>query len=214
MIDETALDDMSNALDLDWGVNDNNEPYASFGWSSPWPWGGDEEAPNYRIVSVSDKGAVILYYAWVSDPHVTVWREWLSYKIKDGEFKVTSQQIRFLEGICVAEEFYHAYPDGVIDGTMMDYYAYNEAGEALNQNSKDPNMASSAYTGLDAPDTAAIRLLNLLKNDNKIKTNVEYTNDEQTEAVVTFTFTENMSTAKVRMIKPYGKDSIWLPQTY
>lgn len=214
MIDETAMDDMSNTLDLAWGVNDKNEPYASFGWSSPWPWGGEEERPNYRIVSVSDRGAVILYYAWVSDPHVTVWREWVSYKIKDGEFKVTSQQIQFLEGICVAEEFYHAYPDGVIDGTMMDYYAYNEAGQALNQNSKNPNMASSAYTGLDAPDTAAVRLLNLLNNGNKIKTDVEYTNEEQTEAVVTFTFMENMSTAKVRMIKPYGDDSIWLPQTY
>ena len=214
MTDEMALDDMSNALDLAWGVNDKNEPYASFGWSSPWPWGGEEERLNYRIVSISDKGAVILYYAWVSDPHVTVWREWLSYQIKDGEFKVTSQQIQFLEWICVAEEFYHAYPDGVIDGTMMDYYAYNGAGEALNQNSKDPNMASSAYTGLDAPDTAAIRLLNILRSETKIKTDVEYTNEEQTEAVVTFTFMENMSTAKVRMIKPYGEDSIWLPQTY
>ena len=214
MADETVRDEMADTLGLVWGVNDKNEPYASLGWSSPWPWGGDEERPNYRIVSVSDKAAVILYYAWVSDPHVTVWCEWLSYTIKDGEFKVTSHQIQFMEGICVAEEFYHAYPDGVIDDTMMDYYAYNGAGEALNQNSKNPNMASSAYTGLDAPDTAAIRLLNLLKNENKIKTDVEYTNEEQTESVVTFTFMENMSTAKVRMIKPYGENSIWLPQTY
>ena len=75
-------------------------------------------------------------------------------------------------------------------------------------------MASSAYTGLDAPDTAAISLLNLLKNKNKVNTSVEYLNEEKTEAVVTFTFLENASTAKVRMIKPYGEDSIWLPQTY
>ena len=214
MADEMVRDEMADALGLVWGVNDKNEPYASLGWSSPWPWGGDEETKNYRIISVSDKAAVILYYVWVSDPHVTVWREWLSYTVKDGEFKVTSQQIQFLEGICVAEEFYQAYPDGVIDGTMMDYYAYNGAGEALNQNSKNPNMASSAYTGLDAPDTAAISLLNLLKNENKVNTSVEYLNEKKTEAVVTFTFLENASTAKVRMIKPYGEDSIWLPQTY
>ena len=214
LADENIKNDLSDTLDLAWGVNDKNEPYASFGWSSPWPWGSEAEPKNYRIVSVSDRGAVILYYAWVSDPHVTVWREWLSYTIKDGEFKVTSQQIQFLEGICVAEEFYQAYPDGVIDGTMMDYYAYNGVGEALNQNSKNPNMASSAHTGLDAPDTAAISLLNILKNKNKVNTSVEYLNEEKTEAVVTFTFLENASTAKVRMIKPYGEDSIWLPQTY
>lgn len=199
---------------ISWGVNDNNEPYAAFGWSSPWPWGSEGEPKNYRILSVTDKGAVILYYAWVSDPHVTVWREELSYTMQQGVFRVTAQNIQFLEGICVAEEFYNAYPDGVIDDTMMDYYAYNQAGEALNENSKDPSMVSSAYAGLDKPDTAAIRLLNILQNENKVTADVEFLNEEQTEAVVTFTFLENASTAKVRMIKPYGEDSIWLPQTY
>ena len=214
LADENIKNKLSDTLELSWGMDDNNEPYATFGWSSPWPWGSEEEPKDYRIVSVSDREAVILYYAWVSDPHVTVWREELSYTIKNGEFKVTSQQIQFLEGICVAEEFYNAYPDGVIDGTMMDYYAYNQAGEALNDNSKNPNMVSGAYAGLDEPDTAAIRLLNILKNENKVNTEVVYLNKEKTEAVVTFTFLENASTAKVRMIKPYGADSIWLPQTY
>ncbi len=119
-----------------------------------------------------------------------------------------------MEGICVAQEFYEAYPDGVIDGTMMDYYAYNQAGEVLNDNSKNPDMAQSAYGGLDTPDMAAVKLLNLLQNENKVAAEVEYLNEEQTQAVVTFTFLENASTAKVRMIKPYGEDSIWLPQTY
>lgn len=212
MTDETVANDMSDALSLDWGVDDNNESYVTFGWSSPWPWGG--EPKNYRIVSASDNEAVILYYAWVSDPHVTVWREELSYMIKNGEFKVTSHNIEFLQGICVAEEFYKAYPDGVIDDTMMDYYAYNQAGEALNNNAKNPDMASGAYAGLDAPDTAAIILLNILQNENKVIADVEYINEEKTQAIVTFTFLENSSTAKVRMIKPYGADSIWLPQTY
>jgi len=213
MADEAVINDMSDALGLERGVNDNDEPYAAFGWSSPWPWSGEEEPVNYRILSATDKDAVILYYAWVSDPHVTVWREDLSYTVKDGEFQVTSQHIDFLEGICVAEEFYQAYPDGIINGTPMDYYAYNGAGEALNDNAKNPNMAG-AYGGLDAPDTAAVRLLNLLNNENKVAADVEYVNEEKTEAVVTFTFLENASTAKVRMIKPYGEDSIWLPQTY
>lgn len=209
LAEEDMQEELSEAFGLSQGVNDNNEPYAAFGWSSPWPQGS-----SYRIVSASGSEAVILYYAWVSDPHVTVWREELSYTIRDGEFRVTSQDMQFLEGICVAEEFYAAYPDGVIDGTMMDYYAYNQAGEALNENAKNANMAFGAYAGLYQPDTAAINLLNLLKNQNKVTAVVEYTNEEKTEAVVTFAFLENASTAKVRMIKPYGKDSIWLPQTY
>ena len=209
LAEEGMQEELSDTLGLSQGVDDNNEPYVTFGWSSPWPQGS-----SYKIVSASDSKAVILYYAWVSDPHVTVWREELSYTMRDGEFRVTSQDMQFLEGICVAEEFYAAYPDGVINGTMMDYYAYNQAGEALNENAKNPNMASGAYDGLDQPDTAAIKLLNLLKNQNKVTAVVEFTNEENTEAVVTFTFLENASTAKVRMIKPYGEDSIWLPQTY
>lgn len=207
--DKAAISNFDEIGLLVQGVDENNESYVSFGWSSPWPWGGD-----YRIISASDSSAVILYYAWVSDPHITVWRQEISYERKDEGFKVTSQHISFYDAICVAEEFYKAYPDGVIDATMMDYYAYNEAGETLNENAKNPNMATYAYGGLDKPDTAAIRLLNILNNKNKVTTAVEYINEEKTDAVVAFTFMEDMSTAKVRMIKPYGDDGIWLPQTY
>lgn len=207
--DEAAISNLEELGLLEQGVDENNEPYASFGWSSSWPWGGD-----YRIISASDSMAVILYYAWVSDPHLTVWRQEIFYKAEKDSFKVTSQHTKYYDAICVAEEFYKAYPDGAIDGTMMDYYQYNEAGEILNANAKREDASQYAYEGLDAPDTAAVRLLNILDNENKVNTTVEYTNEEKTDAVVTFTFMEDMSTAKVRMIKPYGDDSIWLPQTY
>lgn len=209
--DVSIRSELSDSLALSWGMDDNHVRYTTFGWSSPWPWGGDGK--NYRILSASDGEAVILYYAWVSDPHVWTWREELSYTIQDGKFKVTAENTEFFTAICVAEEFYKAYPDGVINGTMMDYYAYNQAGEALNRNAKNPDMAAGAYMGLDAPDAAAIMLLNILQNENKVTADVEYLNVEKTEAVVTITFLENASTAKVRMIKPYGADSIWLPQT-
>lgn len=210
--DVSIRSELSDSLNLSWGMDDNHVRYTTFGWSSPWPWDGDEK--NYRILSASDGEAVILYYAWVSDPHVWTWREELSYTIQDGKFKVTAENTEFFPAICVAEEFYKAYPDGVIDGTMMDYYAYNQAGEALNGNAKNPDMAAGAYTGLDAPDTAAIKLLNILDNENKVNTSVSYLNEEKTQAVVTFTFLEDASTAKVKMIKPYGEDGIWIPQTY
>ena len=50
-----------------------------FGWSSPWPmWDtSDENSKGYTITTSYDgkNTAEILYYAWTSDPHVTVWKE-------------------------------------------------------------------------------------------------------------------------------------------
>lgn len=48
-----------------------------FGWSSPWPW---DSGQGYRIVACTEADTDILYYAWTSDPHVTVWWEHLTWK--------------------------------------------------------------------------------------------------------------------------------------
>ena len=70
---------------------------ASFGWSSPWPWGAsyDENGKpcNYYIVSATEHTAEILYYAWVSDPHVTVWRELLTYELDGEACIITSESL-------------------------------------------------------------------------------------------------------------------------
>ena len=212
MSDENVRGDISERQLLVARIGDNNERYIDFGWSSPWPWDVGSGEKNYRILEASDSEAVILYYAWTSDPHITVWREELSYKMTDNGFKITSEHLTIFDGICAADDFYKAYPNGDINNTIMDYYN-SWRGETLNANAKNPNMAVGAYAGLDAPDTAAIKLLNILNNRNKVSVSVDYTNEEKTEAVVEFTFLEITGTAKVRMIKPYGDDSIWLPQT-
>ena len=49
---------------------------------------------------------------------------------------ITSETLQFMEGICIAEEYNKAYPNG-ITGTMMDYYSFNGAGEDLNRNAKE-----------------------------------------------------------------------------
>lgn len=187
---------------------EDGKDYAAFGWSSPWPWdlsgGEDASKLNYRIVDIKDRSAEILYYAWVSDPHVTVWRELLTYEIKDDKFAITSEILEYRDNICTLEEFYQAYPHGVIKGTMMDYYSYNEAGEALNEHAKE------RYTELFQPDTAAIALLNLLQNPNKVGTVVKPSKDENT-CTVTLEFYEHGDSVDVTMIRPYGKDGIWLP---
>lgn len=180
---------------------------ADFGWSSPWPW--DKER-DYRIINVTDTEAEILYYAWVSDPHVTVWKENLKYRVENGKLIVEEDNSKFLTYLCVAEEFYEAYPDGVINDTPMDYLR-DDVGEALNENAKQ-NRESEYYAKLFEPKTAAGYLLNLLDNENKVKISSQI--QQNGSAKVTFRFTENESYAYVTMIQPYGEDGIWIPQTW
>ncbi len=196
------------------GIDDEYEA-ASFGWSSPWPWGDtyDESGTscNYHIVSVTDHSAEILYYAWVSDPHVTVWRETLTYDMEGADCVITSETLAFMDGICVAREFYQAYPDGIA-GTMMDYYSFNGAGEALNKNAKE-NREGYGYKNMFEPDTAAVWLLNILNNPNKVGTYLYQPDTDPDICTVTFDFYEDGSTASVQMIRPYGSDGIWVPDS-
>ncbi|MBO5032887.1 MAG: hypothetical protein J6D08_13555 [Lachnospiraceae bacterium] len=212
MMSEEAQQELADRDMLTNGIND--EDYINFGWSSPWPWGnGDNDTIpwNYRIVNVSNQSAEILYYAWVSDPHVTVWREQLAYELKNDTCVIKSESLDYMDNICTAEAFYLAYPNGMIEGTMMDYYSFNGAGEALNNNAKaDKDMRW--YAQLFEPDTAAVYLLNLLKNPNKVGTNVEFDKDTDT-CEVTITFYEDGGTVKIIMIRPYGADGIWLPKS-
>jgi len=186
---------------------DGEKDTASFGWSSPWPWGDKE---NYQIISLTERSAEILYYAWVSDPHVTVWREILTYKMEGNTCIITSETLQFMEGICIAEEYNYAYPKG-ITGTMMDYL-WNGAGEDLNRNAKE-NPTSDWYKKLFEPDSAAIFLLNLLNNPNKVGTRVTKSDTDAAHCTVTFDFYENGSSVSVQMIQPYGTDGIWIPCT-
>lgn len=188
---------------------DGEKDTASFGWSSPWPWG--DTASNYQIVSLTERSAEILYYAWVSDPHVTVWREILTYKMDENACIITSETLQFMEGICIAKEYNKAYPNG-ITGTMMDYYSFNGAGEDLNRNAKE-NPTSDWYKKLFEPDSAAIFLLNLLNNPNKVGTRVTKSDTDAARCTVIFDFYEDGSSVSVQMIQPYGTDGIWIPCT-
>lgn len=194
---------------------DGGNESASFGWSSPWPWGAayneNGRALNYHILSATEHNAEILYYAWVSDPHVTVWRELLTYDMADDACVITSESLQYMDSICVAAEFYQAYPNGITE-TMMDYYSFNGAGEALNQNAVE-NRNSDFYKKLFAPDTAAVYLLNILNNPNKVGTRVRESATDENVCIVTFDFYEDGSSVTVQMLRPYGSDGIWVPST-
>lgn len=193
---------------------DGEKDYVSFGWSSPWPWGGNYDenvsADNYRIINVTDRSAEILYYAWVSDPHVTVWRELLTYRVENDKCVITSETLEFKDYICTSEEFYQAYPGGIITGTMMDYYSFNEAGETLNNHAKK-NSDDKWYSKMLKPDSSAICLLNILDNPNKVGTHVTYSDTDPDSCTVTLEFYEDGNSVDIQMIQPYGSDGVWLP---
>lgn len=176
----------------------------TFGWSSPWPIEDDL----VRVVELSENHAELLYYAWTSDPHMSVWRQSLSYH-KEDKWLVDQVDTDIMEYICILEEFEKAYPDGEISGTPMDYLE-NGMGEALNNNAL--LSSTTIYLPLFEPDTAAVSLLNLLRNEEKVE--VEAQIDEKgKEAKVTVEFMDG-NRAVVLMVQPYGENGIWIPQSY
>lgn len=209
LADEKAEQDLVNRELLLQGVNDGKD-YVAFGWSSPWPWGDNEN--NYRIINVTDRYAEILYYAWVSNPHVTVWREQLTFRKENDKYVITSETLQFMDSICTAGEFQQAYPNGTITGTMMDYGSFNGAGEALN-NHATSNRNDWWYGKLLEPASAAVTLLNILDNPNKVGVHVKQSDTDGyiPTCTVTFDFYEDGSSVSVQMMQPYTLDGIWVP---
>jgi len=192
------------------------EDYYGFGWSSPWPW--DDER-DYEIIEETDDSAVILYYAWVSDPHVFVWEETLTYRMEDGKCIIEEETLSELNNICTGEEYARAYPHG-INGTRMDYLTCDmdeESGEGIGRTLNDNALRDKSggyYDMLFQPETAAAFLLNFLNNPNKVSASVEDVEREDGSVVVSFAFAEDGSTLRVEMIRPYGEEGIWIPQDY
>lgn len=183
-----------------------------FGWSSPWPmWDtSDENSKGYTITTSYDgkNTAEILYYAWTSDPHVTVWKEDITFEERAGSYKVTDENIRFLDYIVSGTEFDEAYPQ--INGTPMDY-TVNGMYDALVMNSL--LSSSMLYQNLKDPVLAAKYLLNLLDNENKVQ--VEALQDGSKEGInIKITFIEDGAERFVKMIQPDSEDGIWIPQDY
>ena len=157
-IQDMATDDAANDLKEEKLLDDNG----NFGWSSPWPWFDEESGmPAYQITQSDDTSATILYYAQVSDPHVTVWKETLQYTRKDDKIEIAHEELQMLNFIASGSEFENAYPKG-IQNTPMDYQA-NGLGETLNEHAISANgMSPDGEYNLTDPMEAAQYLLNLL----------------------------------------------------
>lgn len=203
-IQNMATDDAKNELKEENLLDDNG----NFGWSSPWPWFDEESGmPAYQITQSDDTSATILYYAQVSDPHVTVWKETLQYTRKDDKIEIAHEELQMLNFIASGSEFENAYPKG-IQNTPMDYQA-NGLGETLNEHAISANgMNPDGEYNLTDPMEAAQYLLNLLRNDDKVEITADKKDKTQVELKVHFT--EDDITHHITMIRPWGEDGIWV----
>lgn len=203
-IQDMATDDAANDLKEENLLDDNG----NFGWSSPWPWFDEESGiPAYQITQSDDTSATILYYAQVSDPHVTVWKETLQYTRKDDKIEIAHEELQMLNFIASGSEFENAYPKG-IQNTPMDYQA-NGLGETLNEHAISANgMSPDGEYNLTDPMEAVQYLLNLLRNDGKVEITADKKDKTQVELKVHFT--EDDITHHITMIRPWGEDGIWV----
>lgn len=200
-IQDMTTDDAKKDLKKEKLLDDNG----NFGWSSPWPWFDEESGmPAYQITQSDDTSATILYYAQVSDPHVTVWEETLQYTKKDDKIKVTSEKLQMFNLITHGSEFEAAYPNG-IQNTPMDYQT-NGLGETLNEHAMSANgMSPDGEYVLTDPVGAACYFLNL-SPDDKI---TEFTSDRD---LVDFKvrFKKDNVVHHIIMIRPWGEDGIYV----
>lgn len=134
----------------------------TFGLSSPWP-----NEFRYMLTEKLGEGgadenrAEIWYYAWTSDPHVTVWKEELQFAETAEGYRVTKSSVRYLDSIASRTDFDEAYliageyrftdyeERGFLEGIQFQIEYDREAGEA------DRNVVYRS------PDTAAAWILNL-----------------------------------------------------
>ena len=128
----------------------------------------------------------------------------------DGRFQVVNESNHFYDVMHTAEEFYQAYPDGAVTGTMMDYYT-NGLGTFLNKNAlEDPK--NPAYQPLFDAGTATLELLNISTDEELVHYAVE---DSGGIATVQIYFLEEggkNDMVEVTMWQPYGEDGIWIPK--
>lgn len=189
-------------------LEEQNGEY-SFGWSSPWPMNADAD---WKIVEMEDGKAVILYYAWTSEPHVTVWRSEVFYEEVNGKYQCVPGEIQVMERIDSVEDFYKAYPYAAICNTRMDYLT-NGMGEALHKNAEENRATVSDYEKLYEPDTAVKYLLNLSDNVN-VRIRPIVGNEEGKNVLYVKLIFPDGYMMTIQMVCPDGEAGIWVPQVY
>ena len=154
----------------------------TFGMSSPWP-------NEFRFVlsegeSEEEWKAEIWYYAWTSDPHVTVWKE----DIRIVQHQVISSALRYLDSISTKAEFDEAYLIGG-EYQFTDYVERGFVEGILAQTAYDRENGDADRNAVYRnPDTAAVWIFNLEGGQCETLSNVS-----GMQATVAYTFADGSS---------------------
>lgn len=194
----------------------------TFGFSSPWP-------NEFRFVlhdyeTDVESSAEIWYYAWTSDPHVTVWKERIRIfrpeSGEEGDYRVISSGLRDLNSISTKEEFDEAY---LIAGEYR-FTDYEERGflEGIwNQTEYDKeNGGEDRNAAYRNPETAAAWIFNLTGGDAET-----VFAEEDGHVAVRYTFDDGSSVVIPMYNAAYrnameisgdgdggnGKEDVWFP---
>ena len=173
----------------------------SFGWSSPWPW---LEGQSWVIneVDVNTHTATILYFAIISDPHVTVWEENLSFEWKEDTLQITGEELHIHDNIESLAEFVAAYPVD-ITASPMDYLT-NGLLDALTEH------ADYLYNGALYEPVAATRVL--LNLSDKAELSIAEETDKECSVQIHFPGEETDIVVRVVHVGNVGHGESWIPQ--
>lgn len=203
-----------------------------FGESKAWPRDPEEDVV---IRTMEENRAEIIYYAWTEEPRVIVWKEVLSYELREGQYAATSEELIFYDNISSEGDFAEAYDiyadlacyHMAVDGGRMDYSG-NGAGEELER--RAVLSSSMEYRPLfEDPKQAAIMLLNLSEDEELVEVKVleqyrygaasrlgldEYMGELDGIAALSIAFPrEDGVPVRVGMVQ-YGSSGIWIPVDY
>lgn len=167
----------------------------TFGFSSPWP-----NEFRYMLTEGPEDGGIgenraeIWYYAWTSDPHVTVWKEdirfaWLESG-GEGNYRVTDSSLRYLDSISTREEFDEAYLiGGAYQFTDFEERGFLEGIQVQTEYDRE-NGGEDRNAVYRSPETAAEWIYNLTGGEAEI---VSTTADGH--ATVRYTFADGSQMA-------------------
>ena len=154
---------------------------------------------SYRyVIDWKHERADIWYYAWTSDPHVTVWKEEKFYDKFGEEYRVVDGSLEYMDSISSKEEFDKAYR---IQGQYL-FVDYEENGftDAISYQIESGTSAAD-NTVYSTPETAAEYILNLTGGEGRVEG--RYT----IQAMVRYRFADGSEV----MIPMYmSQENIWI----
>ncbi|MCM1143568.1 MAG: M56 family metallopeptidase [Lachnoclostridium sp.] len=147
----------------------------TYGFSSPWP-------DSYRYEILWDEEKVnICYYAWTSDPHISVWKEEAYYTKVGEEYRIKESSMQFFDSITTGEEFEEAY--WINDGHYFVDYVENGFVDTIAYQ-METGASAADNTVYEKPETSAAHILNLTGGEGRVEGDYAY------QAMVRYTFAD------------------------